>query len=108
MHRSGNSRMRAATYLACSLALAPWSSAHADEGGVAFWMSGQFASLSAVPPTPGASVTLIPYYYNGSGNASKTFQRGDTLVSGVSAQVPLLLVQHGEKVKIAAIDPDSA
>ena len=85
----------AVTMLIAGTASGPWPPAHADEGGVAFWLSGQFASLSAVPPTPGASVTLIPYYYNGSANGSKSFLRGDELVAGVSAQVPLLLVQPG-------------
>jgi hypothetical protein len=39
--------------LASGLALGTWSVAHADEGGVAFWFSGQFASLSTVPAAPG-------------------------------------------------------
>ncbi|MDF7799694.1 hypothetical protein P4C99_09465 [Pontiellaceae bacterium B1224] len=30
----------------------------ADEGGVAFWFSGQYASLSAAPATPGWSVPV--------------------------------------------------
>lgn len=82
-----------ATALLISFALATLSVARADEGGVAFWLSGQFASLAAVPATPGASVTLLPYYYNGSANGSKSFQRGNELVTGVSAQAPLLFVQ---------------
>jgi len=35
--------------------------AHADEGGVPFWFSGQFSSISAVSPTPGWSMVLTPY-----------------------------------------------
>lgn len=84
-----------ATALASGVGLAPWSLAHADEGGVAFWFSGQFASLAAVPAAPGASLALIPYYYNGSGSGSKSFERGGTLVAGVSSQGPLLLIQPG-------------
>jgi len=40
--------------------------ARADEGGTPFWLSGQFASMAAVPDTPGWSLSVNPYYYNGS------------------------------------------
>ena len=78
-----------------AMTLAPLSAARADEGGVPFWLSGQFPSLAAVPATPGASVALIPYYYNGSAGSSKSFDRGGSVVSGLSAQAPLLFVQPG-------------
>ncbi|HEX7271907.1 MAG TPA: phenol degradation protein meta, partial [Casimicrobiaceae bacterium] len=39
--------------------------AYADEGGTPFWTSGQFASLAAVPPSPGWSVSVTPSYYSG-------------------------------------------
>jgi hypothetical protein len=67
----------------------------ADQGGVPFWFSGQFASLAAVPATPGWSLVAIPYYYNGSANAAKTFQIGDTVAAGLKTSVPLLLFQPG-------------
>lgn len=51
--------------------------------------------MSAVPPTPGWTITLLPYYYNGSADASKTFQRGDTLVAGLESHVGLLNAQLG-------------
>ena len=81
--------------LACAAVLTAPTHALADEGGVAFWLSGQFASFAAVPPTPGASVALIPYYYNGGSDSSKSFQRGGSLATGISSQAPLLLVQPG-------------
>jgi hypothetical protein len=67
----------------------------ADEGGVPFWLSGQFSGLAAVPPTPGASLVLMPYYYNGSAGGSKTFQRGASLVASLRAQAPLVFAQAG-------------
>lgn len=63
---------------------------HADEGGVSFWLSGQFASLAAVPATPGWSLTMMPYYYNASAGASASFQRGGAIVSGLRTQAPIL------------------
>jgi hypothetical protein len=34
----------------------------ADEGGVAFWLSGQYGSLAATPQVPGWAVGIINYY----------------------------------------------
>ena len=67
----------------------------ADQGGVPFWFPGQFASLAAVPPTPGWSLITSPYYYNGSASASKTFQIGETLTAGAKTNAPLLIMQPG-------------
>jgi len=73
----------------------PWGAPRADEGGVPFWFSGQYASLAAVPATPGWSLVLLPYYYNGSADSSKSFPRGGAVVSGLQSQLPLLLAQPG-------------
>jgi hypothetical protein len=45
---------------------------HADEGGVPFWLSGQFGSLVATPQTPGWSLAMLNYYtsLSASGNAA--------------------------------------
>ncbi len=74
-----------------ALALAP--AARADQGGVPFWLSGQMPSLAATPPSPGWSIALNPYVYNGSASASRTFQIGPTLVGGVKTSMPLLFAQ---------------
>ena len=96
-----------ATALLSGVLFGPWSPARADEGGVAFWLSGQFSSFSAVPPEPGASVAFIPYYYNGSSGNSRTFDRGNSLVTGISAQAALLLVQpaYAPETKILGGQP---
>src|SRR5436190_1430709 len=86
---------RALTLLLVGVTLGGAPLASADEGGAAFWLSGQFSSLAAVPPEVGASVALIPYYYSGNAGGSKSFERGTTLVTGLSAQASLLLVQPG-------------
>jgi hypothetical protein len=81
----------------CLLASAALSSAQvcADEGGVPFWFSGQFASLAAVPPAPGWSLATLPYFYDGNAGRSETFQKGSTLSAGLTTSVPLLLFQPG-------------
>jgi len=83
-----------ASFATVVLAATP-SNADADEGGVPFWFSGQFPSLAAVPATPGWSLITMPYFYDGSADKSKTFQRGDELVAGVKSKVPLMLFQPG-------------
>jgi hypothetical protein len=67
----------------------------ADQGGVPFWFSGQFASLAAVPATPGWSLVTTPYYYSARADAGKSFQIGGTVAAGVETSVPLLLFQPG-------------
>lgn len=36
--------------------------AYSDEGGVSFWLPGQFGSMAAVPGDPGWSIPLIYYH----------------------------------------------
>jgi len=44
------------------LLVLPFQAAHADEGGVSFWLPGLFGSLAAVPQTPGWSLGAIGYH----------------------------------------------
>jgi hypothetical protein len=37
----------------------------ADEGGVGFWLPGQYASFAAIAPAPGFSLPMQIYYYSG-------------------------------------------
>ena len=67
----------------------------ADEGGVPFWMSGQYASMAAVPMATGWSLVAMPYVYSGNADKSKTFQRGTSLNAGVSTRESLILMQLG-------------
>ncbi len=68
---------------------------HADEGGVPFWMSGQYASMAAVPSNPGWSLVVMPYVYTGSADKSKTFQHGESVSAGVKARESILVFQLG-------------
>jgi hypothetical protein len=67
----------------------------ADEGGVPFWMSGQYASMAAVPSNPGWSLVLMPYVYSGSADKSKNFQHGQSVNAGLSARESIFLFQLG-------------
>ena len=67
----------------------------ADEGGVPFWMSGQYASMAAVPSTPGWSLVLMPYVYSGSADKSKNFQHGQSINAGLSTRESIFLFQLG-------------
>jgi hypothetical protein len=67
----------------------------ADEGGVPFWMSGQYASMAAVPMTTGWSLVAMPYVYSGKADKSKTFQHGTSLNAGLSTRESLILMQLG-------------
>jgi hypothetical protein len=50
--------------------------ARGDQGGIPFWVSGQYASLAAVPQDPGVYLPVMVYYFQVSASVSKTFQRG--------------------------------
>ena len=83
------------TLVAASMisALAASTATRADEGGVPFWFSGQYASMSALAPTPGWTLTLLPYYYNGSADSDRTFSRGSALVANLDSHLGLMNAQ---------------
>jgi len=57
--------------------------AHADEGGVSFWLPGQYGSFAAVAPAPGFSVSTVSYYYSGKAGGDVPLNRGNALSFGV-------------------------
>jgi hypothetical protein len=59
--------------------------ARADEGGVSFWLPGQYGSFAAVAPSPGWSLPLVFYNYGGSVSAGKLLPRGHLVSAGLSA-----------------------
>ena len=84
------------------LALSPQIS-RADEGGVSFWLPGQFGSLAAVPSTPGWTLGAVYYHTSvgasGSVAAAKEVQIGRfpatvnvNLNANLNAQADLLLL----------------
>lgn len=69
--------------------------ASADEGGVPFWMSGQYAAMAAVPMSTGWSLVALPYIYSGSADKTKTFQHGKSVNAGLNTRESLALLQLG-------------
>jgi hypothetical protein len=50
-----------ATLLVAALNVFAPDGAVADEGGVGFWLTGQFGSMAAVPQVPGWAIGIINY-----------------------------------------------
>jgi hypothetical protein len=93
MRKPSRSRFSTALVANVVAALVVSTGARADEGGVPFWFSGQYASMAAVPPTPGWTVTLMPYYYSGSADRSRTFPKGNALVANLESHLGLMNAQ---------------
>jgi len=71
--------LAAATLLAAtSVALSP-DRTRADEGGVSFWVPGQFGSLAALPGVPGWALGLVNYYTSVSASGNVAAAREVTL-----------------------------
>jgi hypothetical protein len=66
------------------------SIAHADEGGISFWLPGQMGSLAAVPGAPGFSLPLVYYHTSADSGGDVLFSRGGRLTLGVDATGDLL------------------
>lgn len=82
----------AAALLVSTLIIASWADALADEGGTSFWLPGQVASLAAVPPNPGWSLSTDTYSYSGGVTASEILSHGQTLTAGERTREALLLL----------------
>jgi hypothetical protein len=68
----------AAVLVAVAVAAAPKASL-ADEGGVSFWLTGQFGSLAAVPQQPGCSIAGTFYHTKLSGGGEVAAAREITI-----------------------------
>jgi hypothetical protein len=70
-------------FIALGLALAAIASASnnslADEGGLSFWLTGQFGSLAAAPQVPGWTIGFVNYYTNVSAGGSVAAARQITI-----------------------------
>jgi len=64
----------------------------ADEGGVSFWLPGQFGSLVAVPSAPGWAFPVVYNHPSATAGAAKSFQRGGQIVAGLTTRSDLVQV----------------
>ena len=62
----------------------------ADEGGVSFWLPGNFGSFAAEPSEPGWELPLIYYHSFGDEGGDKRFSRGGRITAGIDARADLL------------------
>lgn len=79
--KSNHSRRFIALLSFVFVALSP--AVHADEGGVSFWLPGQYGSFAAIAPTPGFSLPMQSYCYSGSAGSDLSLDRGGELSFGL-------------------------
>ncbi len=77
--RRSTSPLLAVTLLVVTAVAMGSSGARADEGGISFWLPGQFGSLAAAPGVPGWSLGLINYYTSVNGGGAVAAAREVTL-----------------------------
>jgi hypothetical protein len=60
--------------------------ASADEGGVSFWLPGNFGSLAAAPGAPGWTWATVYYHTSVASKAGQQFPRGGRVDVGIAGQ----------------------
>lgn len=71
-------------------AMAVVTPAHADEGGVSFWLPGQFGSLIAIPGAPGWTATGLAYHSSVKSGGGKAFPQGGEIRAGLDADIDVI------------------
>ena len=61
--------------------------AAADEGGVSFWLPGQYGSYAAAPSKPGWSFESTFYYASAAATAGASFSRGGGIEAGIKSPI---------------------
>jgi hypothetical protein len=105
-HRTALCEYRVANFYRClalaALAIAAISPqrAVADEGGVSFWLPGQYGNFAAVAPTPGWSLPLMFYNYGGAVSAGRLLPRGHLLssVGALSGDIERTIKQEAARM----------
>lgn len=72
------------------LACLPATAVLADEGGISFWLPGQFGALAAVPTTPGWSLPLIYYHTKIDESSNTGIPRGGRTTLGLDAKADMV------------------
>ncbi len=67
------------------------SFSYADEGGVSFWLPGQYSSLAATAVEPGWSLPVIYYHSSVDASASSDFEIGGEIRAGLDVGIDMLL-----------------
>jgi hypothetical protein len=64
--------------------------ANADEGGVSFWLPGEFGSFAAVPGEPGFSISSFYYHPSITAGGNKDFVQGGRIEAGIQGRGDLV------------------
>ena len=64
----------------------------ADEGGVGFWVPGQFGSLVAVQSTPGWAFPVVYSHPSATARAGTSFRRGAEITAGLVTRSDLVQI----------------
>lgn len=81
-----------AALMAAAIGLIGATPAVADEGGVPFWLSGQFGSLAAAPSTPGWQAAAIYYHSSVDAGRGQVIPRGGRIEAGLNAKPDFLFL----------------
>lgn len=91
MRSSGRALASRTTLALCTVfGFAAAAPAVADEGGLSFWLPGQFGSLAATPVTPGLSWATIYIHTDVVSGAGAQFPRGGRVDVGISGRGDLV------------------
>jgi hypothetical protein len=88
-------KIRNVGVLGCTFALAVGicsGTALADEGGVGFWLPGQFGSLVAVQSEPGWTFPVVYNHPSASARAGTEFRRGAEITAGLVTRSDLVQI----------------
>lgn len=85
-------RLARAITLATVVAATGAAPAFADQGGVSFWLPGVFSSMAAIAPTPGVTVPLTFYTYQGSAASDRDLPFGNSVAADLEASVYLGII----------------
>jgi hypothetical protein len=89
-HRNGLSAHPACLLATLSCFYLPCPAA-ADEGGVSFWLPGQYGSFAAVPSEPGWSFEGSYYHASADDSRNISFQRGGAIQTGMTSPSDLFM-----------------
>jgi hypothetical protein len=85
-------RERRALLLGFAIGTLAAQPAAADEGGVSFWLPGQYGSLASVPGTPGWSLGSVYYHAATHAGGERLFPRGGRITAGLDVTADLLIL----------------
>jgi hypothetical protein len=93
-----------AALLALAALIAGTKTSRADEGGVGFWLPGEFGSLAAAPQVPGWALGIINVYESEQASGAVAAARNITINKGnvaVTVNLNLNLSAHADLVLVA-------